>query len=795
MSPLLIGLFVAGMLTVTLLVGTPIAFALGITALVSLVLFEGADSLEFMPETLFSGLDDFTLVSIPMFVLMGAAVASSRAGSDLYKGLDRWLYRVPGGLVISNLGACALFAALTGSSPATCAAIGKMGIPEMRRRGYPDEIATGSIAAGGTLGILIPPSVTLILYGIATETSIGRLFLAGALPGLLLTALFMAWTWFAVRRSGHSAYDASFRFSWREKLEVLPKVVPFLLIIAAVMWALYGGVATPSEAAGVGAFFCVALAVVIYRMWRIGDWWVMLRDTMKESVMILLIIGSAILFGYMLTSLYLTQSLAEWIAGLEVNRWVLMAAINLLLLVAGCFLPPAAVILMTAPHPLADHHRRRLRPDLVRHHPDDQHGGRPDHPAGGPQSLCHQRHCPGRGARPGLARCGALRALHAARDPDHLDLPRDRHLAARFPDGGDDMSSSFFMELLGSIAERGRALYDRPAARSDGHESTHPRAVKQTLETLERLARELISVRGEASGVALARRMIEGYANLPVAARLDFFHLLARDFGPDHGTLREAWARYDGAPSPKGLKELLRAVEPPRQELFRRLNLTPGGTAALVAMRADLLKHGRQDPALASVDDDLVHLLYSWFNRGFLVLRPITWSTPADILDRIIRYEAVHTIHGWDDLRRRLQPPDRRCFAFFHPSLVDEPLIFVQVALTRGIAGSIQALLTEDREILPASRATAAVFYSISNCQPGLRGVSFGSFLIKQVVEELSRELPALTTFATLSPAPGFAAWLAAVVEDPAAAGLDGGNRRVIGVSAQPRLARRQGRG
>ena len=219
----------------------------------------------------------------------------------------------------------------------------------MRRRGYPDEIATGSIAAGGTLGILIPPSVTLILYGIATESSIGRLFLAGALPGLLLTVLFMALTWFAVRRSGHSAYDASFRFSWCQKLEVLPKVVPFLLIIAAVTWALYGGVATPSEAAGVGAFFCVALAVVIYRMWRIGEWWVMLRDTMKESVMILLIIGSVMLFGYMLTSLHLTQSLAGWIAGLDVNRCVLMAAINVMLLVAGCFLPPAAVILMTAP--------------------------------------------------------------------------------------------------------------------------------------------------------------------------------------------------------------------------------------------------------------------------------------------------------------------------------------------------------------------------------------------------------------------------------------------------------------
>jgi len=348
-STLFIGFVVLALLTAVLVVGMPVAFGLGIVAVVCLALFEGWGSIAFLPETLFSGLDDFTLVSIPMFVLMGAAVSSSRAGSDLYLALDRWLYRVPGGLVISNLGACALFAALTGSSPATCAAIGKMGIPEMRRRGYPDEIATGSIAAGGTLGILIPPSLTFILYGIATETSIGRLFLAGVVPGILLTLLFMAWTWFAVRRSGHRAYAADFRFSWREKLEALPKVLPFLAIIVLVMWALYGGVATPSEAAGMGALFCVVLAVVLYRMWNVRDLWRMLNDTLRESVMILLIIGTAILFGYMLTSLYLTQSLAEWVASLDVNRWVLMFAINILLLIAGCFLPPAAIILMTAP--------------------------------------------------------------------------------------------------------------------------------------------------------------------------------------------------------------------------------------------------------------------------------------------------------------------------------------------------------------------------------------------------------------------------------------------------------------
>ncbi|RAI39373.1 TRAP transporter large permease, partial [Rhodoplanes roseus] len=285
----------------------------------------------------------------PMFIMMGAAIGSSPAGRDLYVALDRWLYRVPGGLVVSNLGACALFAALTGSSPATCAAIGKMGIPEMRKRGYPAEIATGSICAGGTLGILIPPSITFILYGIATETSIGRLFLAGVMPGFLLTGLFMAWTIFYIWWKGFRAYAPEFRYSWTEKLSSIPKVAPFLAIVAGVMVVLYGGIATPSEAAGVGAALCVVLAITIYRMWSPKDWWRILRETTRESVMILMIIGTAVLFGYMLSSLYITQTLAQAIAEADVNRWVLMAMINVFLLVAGCFIPPAGVILMTSP--------------------------------------------------------------------------------------------------------------------------------------------------------------------------------------------------------------------------------------------------------------------------------------------------------------------------------------------------------------------------------------------------------------------------------------------------------------
>ena len=349
MSPAVQGTIVLAATILVLLTGAPVAFSLGFIGLAFLALFQGIDSLGVAAETLWSGLHDFTLVSIPMFIMMGAAIGSSPAGRDLYEALDRWLYRIPGGLVVSNIGACALFAALTGSSPATCAAIGKMGIPEMRKRGYPDEVATGSICAGGTLGILIPPSITFILYGIATETSIGRLFLAGVMPGLMLTLLFMAWTIGYLWMKGFRAYAADFRYSWREKLQSIPKVAPFLAIVFGVMYVLYGGIATPSEAAGVGAALCVLLAMLIYRIWKPLAWWAILRDTTRESVMILMIIGTAVLFSYMLSSLFITQTLAQAIADLHVNRWVLMLLINVFLLICGLFIPPAGIILMTSP--------------------------------------------------------------------------------------------------------------------------------------------------------------------------------------------------------------------------------------------------------------------------------------------------------------------------------------------------------------------------------------------------------------------------------------------------------------
>ncbi len=349
MDPLSLGLILAVVTVLVLFSGVSVAVGLLIVSAGFLLIFDGARSLQLLPEIFFGKLDNFALLSIPMFIIMGASIASTRAGADLYEALDRWLTRVPGGLVISNLGACALFAAMSGSSPATCAAIGKMGIPEMRKRGYPDGVATGSIAAGGTLGILIPPSVTMIVYGIATETSIGRLFLAGVIPGLLLVSLFMLWSLYDTWRSGSADALSGRTFSWKERFEILPRVLPFIAIILGVLYAMYGGLATPSETAAIGALLCLLVAIIIYKLWSPKLLWNVLRDSTRESVMILFIIAAAGVFSYMLSSLFITQSIAAWIGTLDVNPWVLMFAINIFLLIAGFFLPPVAVILMAAP--------------------------------------------------------------------------------------------------------------------------------------------------------------------------------------------------------------------------------------------------------------------------------------------------------------------------------------------------------------------------------------------------------------------------------------------------------------
>jgi malonyl-CoA decarboxylase len=334
------------------------------------------------------------------------------------------------------------------------------------------------------------------------------------------------------------------------------------------------------------------------------------------------------------------------------------------------------------------------------------------------------------------------------------------------------MANAFFSDLLSTISERGRTLLRRNGSA----------VTRQDASELLELCEALLSGRGEASGTAMAREVLDRYHHLDTNGRLTFFEALTRDYGPDREKLSHAIETWRAQPSDDDASDLHFASEPRRQELIRRLNRAPGGTSALVEMRADLLQVMKGNKDLAALDRDIVHLLSSWFNRGFLVLRRIDWSSPANILEKIIRYEAVHEIRDWDDLRRRIDPVDRRCYAFFHPALIDEPLIFVEVALTETIPGAIAPLLAEDRQPVAIERARTAVFYSISNTQRGLGGISFGSFLIKQVVEELQRELPKLDTFVTLSPVPGFMQWLKQAEDVP----LSDDNRALLEHLEQP---------
>jgi malonyl-CoA decarboxylase len=311
-------------------------------------------------------------------------------------------------------------------------------------------------------------------------------------------------------------------------------------------------------------------------------------------------------------------------------------------------------------------------------------------------------------------------------------------------------TSSFLADMFQTIAERGRRFLSL-----DQREDP-----SQPIENIAARCETLLSSRGEASGMALAKDILDRWRGLNESEQRDFMVMLLDRFGPNTDRLEAAIEKYREHRDPSVLMELHIAAEPRRQELIRRFNLAPGGIETLVRMREVLLKLKKTRPELDAVDADFAHLFASWFNRGFLVLRPINWSTPANILEKIIRYEAVHDIGGWDELRSRLEPEDRRCYAFFHPQLADDPLIFVEVALTRETPGRIDELLRQDRETIPAADATTAVFYSISNCQEGLRGISFGNFLIKQVVEELRRDMLRLDSFVTLSPVPGFAGWL-----------------------------------
>src|SRR5688572_5108073 len=314
-----------------------------------------------------------------------------------------------------------------------------------------------------------------------------------------------------------------------------------------------------------------------------------------------------------------------------------------------------------------------------------------------------------------------------------------------------------------------RALMNAPSflrrlVRSVVQPAERRRAERRALAAIE-LCHALISERGEVSGAVIARDALAAFNGLPHAAQPAFFDRLVSEFGPDRAELDAAYQAYHAQPTQEHLVQLQRCVEAPRQELFRRLNTASGGTAALVAMRREVLGMLKTKPEWGSIDSDLEHLFGSWFNRGFLTLECIDWYTPAIVLEKLIEYEAVHEIAGWNDLRRRLAA-DRRCFAFFHAALPHEPLIFIEVALTKGLASGVEPLIALDAPQIDPHTADTATFYSITNCQTGLRGVSFGNLLIKQVAQRLGQEFPRLKTFATLSPIPGFRAWLRSVRAD-----------------------------
>ena len=361
MSVLTIGLLFAAVTLIVMFSGMPIAFALGAVAAIFMYFFMPAASLDTVTQNVYEEMASITLLSIPLFILKGAAVGRSRAGQDLYSALHVWMGRVPGGLGVANVFACALFAAMAGSSPATCSAIGSAGIPEMRKRGYSPGFAAGIIAAGGTLGILLPPSITMILYAVAAEQSLGRLFLAGIGPGLLLVVLFASYAVYRYRsehrealrafeqHGTESAYLDTETFTMQQKMEMLPRVLPFVILLIGVMVALYGGFATPSETAGLGAILALLLVATIYGLWTPGDLAPILGATLRESTMLMFIIGMSLLYSYVMSYLHISQSAAEWIVSLHLSKWWLLTAVLLLVIVLGFFLPPVSIILMTAP--------------------------------------------------------------------------------------------------------------------------------------------------------------------------------------------------------------------------------------------------------------------------------------------------------------------------------------------------------------------------------------------------------------------------------------------------------------
>ncbi|MFZ6773390.1 TRAP transporter large permease [Undibacterium sp. SXout7W] len=361
MSPLTLGVLYGIVTLVVMFSGMPIAFALGVVATGFMYFFMPAASLDTITQNVYEEMASITLLSIPLFILKGAAIGKSPAGRDLYSAIHAWLHKVPGGLGIANVFACAMFAAMAGSSPATCSAIGSAGIPEMRRRGYSPGFAAGIIAAGGTLGILLPPSITMILYAVAAEQSLGRLFLAGIGPGVLLVLLFAGYAVYRARREYAMAYQAyqqhgtasayleEEHFTLAQKVEMLPRVLPFVILLIGVMVALYGGYATPSETAGLGALMAMGLIAVVYKVWKPADISPFITSTIKESTMLLFIIGMSLLYSYVMSYLHISQSAAQWVVDLHLSKWMLLSVILLMVVVFGFFLPPVSIILMMCP--------------------------------------------------------------------------------------------------------------------------------------------------------------------------------------------------------------------------------------------------------------------------------------------------------------------------------------------------------------------------------------------------------------------------------------------------------------
>jgi C4-dicarboxylate transporter, DctM subunit len=361
MTTATIGLLYGAATLVAMFAGMPIAFALGAVATVFMIAFMPAASVDTITQNVYEEMASITLLSIPLFILKGSAIGRSRAGQDLYGAIHAWMHRIPGGLGIANVFACALFAAMAGSSPATCSAIGSAGIPEMRKHGYSGGFAAGVIAAGGTLGILLPPSITMILYAVAAEQSLGRLFLAAIGPAVVLVILFAVYTGWRYHFEYVAAAAAQKRtgamsellrvdtMPLRDRFALLPRVLPFVILLTGVMVALYGGFATPSETAGLGAVLALALIALIYGVWRSRDLAPILSATLRESTMLMFIIGMSLLYSYVMSYLHISQSTAEWIVSLGLSRWVLLMAILLMVVVLGFFLPPVSIILMTAP--------------------------------------------------------------------------------------------------------------------------------------------------------------------------------------------------------------------------------------------------------------------------------------------------------------------------------------------------------------------------------------------------------------------------------------------------------------